>query len=670
VEALKETLKTYCDGSGQKINLDKSSVFFGNRCDFLIKNRVKNSLEVQSEVLNDKYLGMPTSVGRSSKATFNFLYDMIWKRMNGVTDRPLSRAGNETFLKSVIQAIPTHAMSCFQVPIGNCEQMRAVVANQWWGVEGGKRKQHWRSWKWLSAPKTLGGMGFRDMALFNQAMLGKQGWRLLTEPSSLCARVLKGRYFPHTDFWHAPKPRSSSYTWRSILFGRELLFRGAQWGIGDGRTVKITSDNWIPDRPAYMLRPVKEIPGVATVHCLIDAQSRSWIPETVNAFFDEGTADQIMQVQISKDGADFIRWPHTKNGMYSVRSAYNLARTDSFFVSRSKQGGGSSSSAANEEKQWKMVWKINAPGKMKIHMWRFAHDCLPTGVQLVHRHIPASSACVFCGRSEDVEHAFLQCQFAQEVWRVVKSSFGLQLTRRDFMSPKLWLFQFLQRATELEATVLTVGCWYIWEARNDVRNNQLCPNPKQTGLKIIAYVDMIVQHCFKVKPGNRCESNKAQKWTPPPPGEILVNVDAALFPEQRRSAVGAVFRDNRGECILAFSEPLPGFPSPEMAEALALKRAVVVAKERGLDRVTFASDCLSLIQRIATLSPDRSMVGVVASEIKTLMASFASTSFKHVRRSSNEAAHILARSCDVSSIGFISYSAPASIRKTLCIDVM
>jgi hypothetical protein len=38
-------------------------------------------------------------------------------------------------------------------------------------------------------------MGFKDIKLFNLAMLGKQGWRLLTNPDSLCAIVLKGKYF-------------------------------------------------------------------------------------------------------------------------------------------------------------------------------------------------------------------------------------------------------------------------------------------------------------------------------------------------------------------------------------------------------------------------------------------------------------------------------------------
>jgi hypothetical protein len=81
--------------------------------------------------------------------------------------------------------------------------MRSIISNYWWGIENENKKLHWCSWEWLIAPKALGGMGFRDMELFNQALLAKQCWWLLTVPDSLCARVLKSRYFLNSSFWEA-----------------------------------------------------------------------------------------------------------------------------------------------------------------------------------------------------------------------------------------------------------------------------------------------------------------------------------------------------------------------------------------------------------------------------------------------------------------------------------
>jgi hypothetical protein len=293
---------------------------------------VKLRLEVQSEALNEFYLGIPTSVGRSPVATFKFLYDKIWKYVNSMSGHPLSRAGNETWLKTVIQAIPNFVMSCFELTIATCEEIRKLIANIWWGIEEGRKKMNWRSWDWLSTPKVLGGMGFPDLPLFNQAMLAKQGWRLLTDPSSLCARVLKGRYYPDTDFWSATKPRPASYTWPSILHGRELLYQGVCWGIGNGRMVKILRDNWIPNFPLELLNPISPIPTTAKVHCLI---------KNVFTFFEPDAADAIMQIYISRHAdEDFACWPFTRHGTFSVRSAYNLSRSSKFFrgLSRSNRG--------------------------------------------------------------------------------------------------------------------------------------------------------------------------------------------------------------------------------------------------------------------------------------------------------------------------------------------
>jgi hypothetical protein len=58
-----------------------------------------------------------------------------------------------------------------------------------------------------------------------------------------------------------------------------------QLGVGDGKAIKMMSDNWIPDRPPYMVNPLKPILNHATVSCLFDEETREWIPEMINAFF-------------------------------------------------------------------------------------------------------------------------------------------------------------------------------------------------------------------------------------------------------------------------------------------------------------------------------------------------------------------------------------------------
>ncbi|KAK1678101.1 hypothetical protein QYE76_038949 [Lolium multiflorum] len=95
VETLKSVLKSYCEASGQKVNLQKSSIFFGNKCQDSVKLMVKDKLEVSNEVFQDTYLGMPTEIVRATTASFKFLADRVWKRASSGSGRPLSRAGKE-----------------------------------------------------------------------------------------------------------------------------------------------------------------------------------------------------------------------------------------------------------------------------------------------------------------------------------------------------------------------------------------------------------------------------------------------------------------------------------------------------------------------------------------------------------------------------------------------
>lgn len=72
-----------------------------------------SELHIETEVLADKYLGLPTAVGRSTTETFEFMPERVNNVIGSWSGREASSAGREVLLKSVAQAFPTYSMSCF-----------------------------------------------------------------------------------------------------------------------------------------------------------------------------------------------------------------------------------------------------------------------------------------------------------------------------------------------------------------------------------------------------------------------------------------------------------------------------------------------------------------------------------------------------------------------------
>ena len=142
-------------------------------------------------------------------------------------------------IKAMVQSIPTYSISFFCLPIGLLKDIEPMIRKFWWDCSENSRKIHWVQWETLCSSKSVGGMGFRDLRMFNDAMLGKKVWRLFHNRNSLVYKVFRAKYFHSSNIFDAKESSRCSYAWCSILQAREAVLKGARWRVGDGKDINI-----------------------------------------------------------------------------------------------------------------------------------------------------------------------------------------------------------------------------------------------------------------------------------------------------------------------------------------------------------------------------------------------------------------------------------------------
>ncbi|XP_050133196.1 uncharacterized protein LOC126609285 [Malus sylvestris] len=247
---VKYLLQRYVEGSGQFINLDKSSVHFSVGCSKGLKSTLPQILGIKHQEGFGKYVGIQADFGASKKKVFEEVRNKLDERINGWAEQFLSVAGNRANYSAFLVEGSEDEKGCSLACLEKVAQR-----------------------------KISGGLGFKAVIEFNLAMLAKVGWRLICAPESLLAKVLKAMYYPNSSFLEASVGRGTSWGWKGILQGRKILKSGIRWRVSDGSNIRVIEDPWLPTPRTF--RPLSRHPEMPQMVAKLVSIDETWEREII-----------------------------------------------------------------------------------------------------------------------------------------------------------------------------------------------------------------------------------------------------------------------------------------------------------------------------------------------------------------------------------------------------
>ncbi|KAL4341461.1 hypothetical protein GQ457_08G020710 [Hibiscus cannabinus] len=327
-------------------------------------------------------------------------------------------------------------MQCFLFPSSLCNELEAILNIFWWRNYGANKDIHWAKWSDLCFPKSMGGMGFRNLAQFNIALLVKQGWNIVANPSCLLARVLKEKYFPNTELLHSRVGRHPSYTWKSIWCAQGLLESDIGWRVGSSYSINIWSEAWIDGAANGKVATNAINPNFTLVSDLIDHSQCIQRIEVVHSLFSEVQANQILSMHISSyNPNDTVIWRHDRSGCYLVKSGYRLLA----------HGGDLQVSVLNTltadqvRRLYSALWSLPIPSKLKV-IFAITTNCSLCAVDL-----------------KTVDHIMF-CSFTTNILSQLRIPIILSSLEQSWI---MWLSNLFDQFDEKKRVLLVVSIWAI-----------------------------------------------------------------------------------------------------------------------------------------------------------------------------------------------------------------
>ncbi|CAN6541494.1 unnamed protein product [Malus baccata var. baccata] len=628
-QGMVDVLNVYANGSGQNINLEKSSLFFGSTTSKRKKKKIGETLGIHCRKGFGKYLGLQSDFGMSKKVVFVEVREKIEARLAGWSEQFLSHAGKEVLVKAVAMALPNYAMSCFKLPIGVCRDVERAIRNYWWRGNDQKKGIHWISWDRLMRHK-----------------------KMIQNPSSLLASMLREKYFPDKTFREAGKGKNTSWGWKGIFEARRVLQHGIRWRVGDGTKIKIRDDPWFPKPTTFLVKP-RDCLQETMVSDLIEVNSRSWKREVILHGFSLEDTKHILSIPLSKFGCcDRLVWHHTVDGSYSVKTGYRVAVSLLENGDLGKKGRGAPSTHHISNQVWKGIWHLQVPNKIKFFLWRCCNKALAVRHNLKRRHMRIDNVCGVCNLVDESEnHLFFRCDLSQRLWFCSPLHLNsIVLIGADFLDSWNNFCTSIKDREDAETIMqeFAFGLWRIWKNRNDVvfKGSHCHPNEILT-----VWRKNIGEYMEAMNLGSLDEGVVRPKLPPPMPmlwekpkfGTFKLNTDASWCSASFRAGAGWVIRDFAGILHAAGGSGTSSFHCATAAEAHAIRTGLQYCSDYGFENVFVETDAKTVILMINKGTAPNCSFECILGDIEVLTRRLTSVTFGFVNRGRNRAAHSVAK---------------------------
>ena len=315
-EGVKTILAKFSRLSGEVINYHKSLIMFSPNTPPDCRQHMRSIVNTPSAESLGKYLGCNIEVNGKSSRMFHPLIEKAEMRLSSWHNLSLSPASRIILINSVLSMLSLNILSVFLIPKETADKLNSIFARFLWAGSQTTKPIYWKSSTTLELPKGGGGLGIRNVHLFNKALLAKQAVGIQNSSHSLISQVYCAKYkaSPVNMVLNKIKLSRASWGFRGLCRAIQDCSGGFVKIIGDGSDTHILDDKWlkgdsIKTKPGLNLESL----GIGKVKDLMRTDQQAWDTELIWRTFMPESSIRILTTYIPNEShQDYYAWSESK----------------------------------------------------------------------------------------------------------------------------------------------------------------------------------------------------------------------------------------------------------------------------------------------------------------------------------------------------------------------